>query len=61
MRQQLLFDPEVLRAKLADAMTPGFVVELDPDEADAAGAFAEQALSESDALESSSELLELLP
>lgn len=38
--------------KLNDAMTPGFEAEFDPDEAERAGAFAEDALSEADALES---------
>ncbi len=39
--------------KLNDAMTPGFEAEFDPDEAERAGAFSEDALSEADALESS--------
>lgn len=38
--------------KLNDAMTPGFEAEFDPDEAERAGAFSEDALSEADALES---------
>lgn len=60
MSKQLpLFDREVLRAKLADAATPGLAAEFDPGEAEAAGAFVEQALSEADALESSSDVLEL--
>ena len=41
-----------LRAKLFDAMTPGFIAEFDPDEAEEAGAFAEDGLSEADALAS---------
>lgn len=45
------FGDEVIRQKLIDAETPGAVVELDPDEADRAGAFAEDALSEADARE----------
>lgn len=53
MTKQLpLFDHDVLKLKLADAMTPGFQVEFDPDEADAAGAFREDALSEEDAADS---------
>lgn len=40
------------RAKLADARTPGYQAEFDPAEAEAAGAFAEDALSETDALAS---------
>ena len=61
--QMPLFDIEVLRSKLGDAMTPGFVVELDPAEAEAAGAFEEHALTEADALESSADAysLELFP
>ena len=43
----------VLREKLIDALTPGFQAEFDPDEADQAGAFVEDALSEEDAAESS--------
>lgn len=62
-KQLPLFDPDVLIAKLVDAMTPGFIAELDPAEAEAAGAFDEHALSEADALESTSDALslELLP
>ena len=40
---------EVIHAKLRDAQTPGFEAEFDPDEAERAGAFAEDALSEADA------------
>ncbi len=43
---------EALADKLADAMTPGFEAEFDPDEAERAGAFTEDALSEVDALDS---------
>jgi hypothetical protein len=44
-------------------MTPGFIVELDPAEAEATGAFDEHALTEADALESSADAfsLELFP
>lgn len=41
--------------KMADAMTPGFVVEFDPDEADRAGSFREDALDEPAAAESGSD------
>ena len=41
-----------LNEKMMDAMTPGYQVECDPDEAERAGAFVEDALSEQDALES---------
>lgn len=51
---------DALREKLSDAeTTPGFVVEFDPDEAEQAGAFVEDALSEAEALESSSDLADL--
>ena len=43
---------EILTDKLTDAMTPGFAPEFDPDEAERAGAFEEDALSETDALDS---------
>jgi len=38
-----------VRSKLADAMTPGYQAEFTPGEADTAGAFQEDALSEADA------------
>ena len=37
---------------MADALTPGFQVELDPDEAERVGAFLEDVLTEQDAAES---------
>jgi hypothetical protein len=46
----------VLHEKLADAMTPGLHVEFDPEEAEQAGAFVEDALSEQDAAESGIDL-----
>ena len=49
---------DVLAEKLADAMVPGAIVEFDPEEAERAGAFVEDTLSESDALESDIDLLE---
>lgn len=58
-KQLFLFDPEVLRLKLIDAMTPGFAVEFDPHEAEAVGAFSEDALSEDEAVDSCADLLEL--
>ena len=45
-------NPEIVRAKLRDMETPYFVAEFDPDEAEMAGAFIEDALSDEDALES---------
>lgn len=53
------FDRETAAAdafneKLSDAEnSPGFAAEFDPEEADKAGAFEEDALSETDALASS--------
>jgi hypothetical protein len=45
---------DALAEKLSDAEnSPGFAAEFDPEEADKAGAFEEDALSEADALESS--------
>ena len=49
---------DVLAEKFADAMVPGAIVEFDPEEAERAGAFVEDALSESDALESDIDLLD---
>jgi hypothetical protein len=50
---------EAAREKLADAQTPGFVAEFDPDEAERVGAFVEDALSEHDAAESGEDLVEV--
>ena len=50
----------VIREKLIDAMTPGFQAEFDPDEADQAGAFIEDALSEEDAMAIDVDLFETL-
>lgn len=62
MPQELVFDArkdaaEALLEKLADASTLGYQVEFDPEEAERAGAFIEDALSEQDAMESSIDLL----
>lgn len=48
----------VLREKLIDALTPGYQVEFDPDEAEQAGAFVEDALSEQDAFDSDIDLVD---
>ena len=45
-----------LREKLLDALVPGFAAEFDPEEAQRAGAFAEDALSEADAADSAIDL-----
>lgn len=47
-----------LREKLIDAITPGYQVEFDPDEAETAGAFVEDALTEQDAAESDIDLFD---
>jgi hypothetical protein len=45
---------DALAEKLSDAeMSPGYAAEFDPEEADRAGAFEEDALSEADAFASS--------
>jgi len=51
---------EAVREKLTDALTPGFQAEFDPIEAEHAGAFEEDALSERDALESQADLIEAI-
>lgn len=45
------FGDDMVRRKLIDAEIPGAVVEFDPDEAEQAGAFVEDAMSEEDARE----------
>jgi hypothetical protein len=52
-------DLAIAKLKLADANTPGFVVDVDPDEADLLGAFVEDALTEQDAMDGGVDLLEL--
>lgn len=42
-----------LREKCIDILIPGYEAEFDPDEAEQAGAFVEEALSAEDAAESS--------
>lgn len=51
---------ESIRDKLIDAQTPGFQAEFDPEEAERAGAFPEDALSEADALQSVHDLPDAL-
>jgi hypothetical protein len=48
-------------AKLQDALTPGFQAEFDPAEAEMAGAFEEDALTEADALASSHDSVHFVP
>jgi hypothetical protein len=57
--QMPLFDVEVITSKLLDAMEPATGVEFDPEEAHAAGAFVENALTESDVDEAQCDLWEL--
>ncbi|WP_041647976.1 hypothetical protein [Aromatoleum aromaticum] len=49
---------DAIREKLIDAQTPGYQAEFDPDEAERVGAFAEDALSEQDALDSDVDLVD---
>ena len=49
-----------LREKLTDALTPGYEAEFDPEEAERAGAFREDALNELDAAASTDDLAEAL-
>ena len=45
----------MISQNMADFGTPGVVIELDPDEAETWGAFAETAITEQDALDSETE------
>ena len=54
-------EQDAIYEKLRDALTPGFAAELDPAEAERAGAFEEDALSEADAMGSSDDLTDALP
>ncbi len=49
-------EDQVILDKLLDAQIPGFQAEFDPDEAEKLGAFFEDALSETDAMDSSIDL-----
>ena len=51
-------DRDVVVAKLFDAEVPGFSAEFDPPEAELAGAFVEDALTEADAWSSTPELVD---
>lgn len=59
MKQLLLFDREILRAKVVEGLTPGLEAEFDSFEADAAGAFAENALNQQDVGDSTCDTLTL--
>ena len=56
-----LADVDTVNEKLHDALTPGYQAEFDPEEADAAGAFFEDALSEADALASTHDVQSYSP
>ncbi len=47
-----------IASKFIDAMAPGYQAEFDPAEAERAGAFIEDALSEEDAAESDADLID---
>lgn len=49
---------ELIESKLEDAETPSFQVIVDPQEADELGAFEENALTESEALDSTIDIEE---
>jgi hypothetical protein len=49
-----------LREKMRDAEVPGFRAEFGPEEAEMAGAFVEDALSEHAAAENDTELIEII-
>ena len=51
-----LNETDIALQKLADSNIPGFIVDVDPDEADLLGAFVEDALTEQDALEGAVDL-----
>ena len=56
-----LVPPDPIREKLADAQTPGYQAEFDPPEAELAGAFPEDALTEEEALASTHDYLHFVP
>lgn len=49
---------QVAEAKLQDAEVPGFIVSMDPDEAEMLGAFEEEALSGYAAMQSTVDAVE---
>lgn len=63
---QKIFDDEsnsqeVMREKMIDILTPGYQAEFDPLEAEKVGAFVEDAMSETDALESTEDAINQEP
>jgi len=59
IRDESVTSAAVLREKLADAEIPGYQAEFDPEEAESAGAFLEDAMSEQDAIEGATDLMEI--
>lgn len=53
--------PDTVSEKLNDALTPSFQAEFDPEEAETAGAFFEDALSEDDAMSSAHDSAHFAP
>lgn len=53
--------PDTVKEKLNDMLTPGYQAEFDPEEAESAGAFFEDALSEDDALASAHDFAQTAP
>ncbi len=51
-------DSDIALQKLSDANIPGFIVDVDPDEAEWLGAFVEDALTEQDAMEGGVDLFD---
>jgi len=56
-----LADVDIVSEKLQDTLLPGYQAEFDPDEAEVAGAFPEDALSETDALASAHDVQSYSP
>lgn len=53
-----LSEQQVAEAKLQDSQVPGFIVSMDPDEAEMLGAFEEDALSAYAAMQSTVDAVE---
>jgi len=57
-QKNVTHNEDSISSKLTDAMTPGYQAEFDPEEAERAGAFVEDAISEQDASESDADLID---
>ena len=53
--------PDTVSEKLTDALTPTYQAEFDPEEAESAGAFIEDALSQDDAISSAHDSAHFAP